>query len=116
MATQKSNPAVVSATQVQRKFGDIVRRINRENVHFIVEKEGLAVMAIIPMTEYQEFIKEREEHEKGRKERLQRFREAARRVGEKIEELGLTEEELDAQVEIARKEYHSQKRRDRLSK
>ncbi len=110
MGTQKSMPAVVSATQVQRKFGEIVRQVNRGSVHFIVEREGLPVMAIISMAEYQEFLREREQHEKDRDERLQRFREAARQVGEKIEELGLTEEELDAQIEAARKEYHIQKR------
>jgi prevent-host-death family protein len=116
MAAQKSMPAVVSATQVQRKFGEIVRQVNRGSVHFIVEREGLPVMAIISMAEYQEFLREREQHEKDRDERLQRFREAARQVGEKIEELGLTEEELDAQIEAARKEYYSKKRHGNRSK
>lgn len=116
MASQKSMPEVVSATQVQRKFGDIVRQVNRGSVHFIVEREGMPVMAIISMVEYQEFMREREQHEKDREERLRRFREAARQVGEKIEELGLTEEELDAQIEAARKEYHAKKRHANPSK
>src|SRR5258707_12151049 len=109
MGTQKSMPAVVSATQVQRKFGEIVRQVNRGSVHFIVEREGLPVMAIISMDEYQEFLREREQQEKDRDERLQRFREAARQVRKKIEELVLTEEVLDAQIEQTRMESHIKK-------
>jgi len=49
-----------------------------------------------------------QEHE----ERLRQFRESARRVGEKIEALGMTEEELDAQVTAARAEFHRSKKSD----
>jgi hypothetical protein len=61
------------------------------------------------MTENDEPTKHHEELRKDGEERLQRFRELARRVGEKIEELGLIEEELDARIEAVRKEYHSKK-------
>src|SRR5258708_34332465 len=100
MGTQKSMPAVVSATQVQRKFGEIVRQVNRGSVHFIVEREGLPVMAIISMVEYKEFLRERKHHERDRDKRLQRFRKPTRKVGERFKGLGLTGAELEAQIEV----------------
>lgn len=77
----------------------------------MVEKEGLPIMAILPITEYQLFLKIRAATDKTREERLTQFRAAARRVGEKIDERGLTEVDLEAQLDAARQELHQQRTR-----
>lgn len=39
----------MAATLVQRKFGEVVRRVYSGEAHFVVEKDGLPVMAIKSM-------------------------------------------------------------------
>lgn len=109
MTARRSAQVKVPSTYVHRHFQELTQRVYAGQEHFVVEKEGMAVMAILSISEYDELMKEREENEKNRAQRLKRFQEAARRIGEKIEELGLTEEELDAQIEAARQEYHTKR-------
>jgi antitoxin (DNA-binding transcriptional repressor) of toxin-antitoxin stability system len=115
-AKRHSMQVTIPSTYVHRNFSQLSRRVFSGQEHFVVEKEGMPIMAIIPMTEYQEFMKEREEHEQSREERLRQFREAAKAVGQKLEALGLTEEELAEQVEAARTDFHRKRRHAKASK
>lgn len=95
MSAQKSMPVTIPATQAHRQFGDLLRRAFSGEEHFIVEKDGLPVVAIVSMAEYAELMKERDQREK----RLEQFRQLARDMGAEIERRGLSEEEVMAELE-----------------
>lgn len=92
----------ISSTHVQRNFGDVVRRVYSGEEHFVVERDGLPVAAIISMAEYDELMKEIEQREK----RVQRFGEVAQALGKAVEESGLSEEEVMEKLEQAREELY----------
>jgi prevent-host-death family protein len=103
MAQRKSRPIPIAATTVRRQFGDVVRRVYSGEEHFIVEKDGLPVAAIISMGEYEDFRQQQEQQE-----RVRHFQQAAREIGAAIEERGLTEEHVLAELEQTRQELHDQ--------
>jgi hypothetical protein len=83
--------------------------------HFVVKKEGMPIMAILSIAEYQELMKEHEELDRIREERVKNFQRIARRVGENVEKLGLTEEEFNDFIDVARQELHEEKQHDDAS-
>jgi prevent-host-death family protein len=97
-------PITIPATQAHRQFGDLVRRAFSGKEHFIVEKDGLPVVAILSMAEYEDLMKERERREK----RLHQFRQLAREIGQEYERQGLTEEEVLAELEKTREEVYKE--------
>jgi prevent-host-death family protein len=108
MPSQPSTPVTIPATTVHRNFSDIIRRAHSGKEHFIVERDGLPVVVILPMAEYEEFLLERE-----RKERLRQFQEAARAIGEEIERRGITEEQLMAELEKTREALYQERYGDK---
>jgi prevent-host-death family protein len=60
MISQDSQPVTIPATVAHRKFGELVRRAFSGKEHFIVEKDGLPVVAIISMTEYKQLMAEQD--------------------------------------------------------
>lgn len=98
----------IPATIAHRKFGELVKRAFSGKEHFIVEKEGLPVVAIISMREYEDLMREREQHEQDKQRRLKQFREATRAIGEAVERTGLTEEEIMAELEEAKEEVYQE--------
>ncbi len=104
MSSQKSMPVTIPATMAHRQFGDLVRRAFSGKEHFIVEKDGLPVVAIVSMTEYEDLMEERERRE----ERLKRFQEAARKMGAEYERQGLSEDDVLAELEHTREEVHQE--------
>jgi len=112
----KSMPVTINATTAHRQFGDLIKRAFSGKEHFIVEKEGLPVVAILSMTEYEELMKEREQFEQEKQRRLQRFETAARAIGKEIEKNGMTEEDMDALVEETRQRLFEEKYGQRPAK
>jgi prevent-host-death family protein len=106
MALPKSTPVTIPATQAQRKFGEVVRRVFAGREHFVVEKDGLPVMAIISMKEYDEFMQERDRREQEKRERLKKFEQAAREIGAEAERRGITEEQLMEYLEQTKQEIY----------
>lgn len=109
MAARKSMQVVIPSTFVHRKFAELSRRVFSGREHFVVEKEGMPIMAIISIAEYEEFMKEqerKEQEERERDERLQRFERAARKFGTAVERSGLSEEQLLAELEEDKKTVH----------
>jgi prevent-host-death family protein len=92
----------VPATTAHRQFGDLLRRAFSGKEHFLVEKDGLPVIAILSISEYEELMQERERREA----RLKKFQEAARAIGEEIERQGLSEEDVLAQLEETREQVY----------
>lgn len=105
MASHRSMPVIIPATKAHRKFGDLVRRVFSGQEHFIVEKDGLPVMAIISMAEYEELMKERERRE----QRVQRFREVTREMGEDLQRRGITEEQAMEELEKTKKQVYQER-------
>ena len=95
-----SKPINISATSARRQFGRVVQRTYSGEEHFVVEKDGLPVVAIISMPEYQEFLKNRQ---------VEHFRTSARAFGEFVEERGLTEDDADNMIEASRQRLHEQR-------
>lgn len=104
MPSQKSMPVTIPATKAHRNFGDLIRRTYSGREHFVVEKDGLPVVAIISIAEYEELMRERERQEK----RVKRFEKLAREIGAEFERQGITEEQLMADMKKVRKQVYQE--------
>jgi prevent-host-death family protein len=47
--------SIVGATEVRNNFGKFLSKVYRGEEHFVVEKGGISVAALIGMREYEEF-------------------------------------------------------------
>jgi prevent-host-death family protein len=101
----KSLRVTIPATTVRRQFGDVVRRVHSGKEHFVVEKDGLPVAAIISMADYEAL-----QEGKAREERSRNFRQLAREIGSEIERRGIDEaqflEALEKTSEDIYQEYY----------
>jgi prevent-host-death family protein len=52
-------PTTITATQLLYERGSILSRVYKDKEHFVVEKSGLPVAAIIPVEEYYELTQTR---------------------------------------------------------
>ena len=95
-------PVTIPATTAHRQFGDLIRRTYSGKEHFIVEKDGLPVVVILSMSEYEQLVKEHNEQE----QRSQKFQRLARAIGEEVERRGLSEEEVMAQLDDTRHQVY----------
>lgn len=108
MTSRPSMPITIPATTAHRQFGNLIKRVFSGGEHFIVEKDGLPVIVILSMAEYEELMQERQRQEQDKQERLKKFRKAARVIGEAVERTGLTEEEVIAKLEEAKEEVYQE--------
>ena len=46
-------PEIISSTQLQRNIGDTLRRVFKDKQHLIVERDGLPVLVMIPVADYE---------------------------------------------------------------
>ena len=46
-------PEVISSTQLQRNIGDTLRRVFKNKQHLIVERDGLPVLVMLPIADYE---------------------------------------------------------------
>lgn len=46
-------PEVISSTQLQRNIGDTLRRVFKDKQHLIVERDGLPVLVMLPIADYE---------------------------------------------------------------
>jgi prevent-host-death family protein len=98
-------PVTIAATQAHRQLGELIRRVYSGKEHFVVEKDGLPVAALISITEYEQFLHELEQRQK----RLKRFQENAKAIGKDFEKLGITEDQLMEQMEQIREEVYQER-------
>lgn len=54
MATAKYVVKVVSATEAKNRFGEILKAAYLHAEHLIVERDGVPVVAIVPIADYQQ--------------------------------------------------------------
>jgi prevent-host-death family protein len=104
MLQEKTQQVTLRSTDVQRNFRDVVNRAGSGHEHIIVERDGLPVIVMISVAEYQLLMREREQRE----ERLKKFEASARRIGQAIERQGLSEEEVMAQLEETKQEVYDE--------
>ena len=48
--------ATISATEAKNRFGDVIRRAYRSQEHLVVERGGIPVVAIVPISDYEQFL------------------------------------------------------------
>jgi prevent-host-death family protein len=104
MLAEKPKQVTLRSTDVQRNFRDVVNRAGSGHEHIIVERDGLPVIVMISLAEYKLLMRERELSA----ERLKKFEAAARRAGQEFERLGLSEEEVMAQLEETKQEVYDE--------
>ncbi len=46
-------PETISSTQLQRNIGDTLRRVFKDKQHLIVERDGLPVLVMLPIADYE---------------------------------------------------------------
>lgn len=105
MASEKSMARIIAADQASENMDNLLIRLKSGREHFVLEENGEEVAAIISISEYRVLMQEYEQVE-ARQRRLQQFREAARSIGEAVENSGLSEEEIMADLEKVKKEVY----------
>ena len=104
MLIEKPERVTLRSTDVQRNFREVVNKAAAGHEHIIVERDGLPLVVMLSVAEYESLMREREL----RAERLKRFEAAARRVGQTYERLGLSEEDVMAQLEETKQEVYNE--------
>ena len=88
----------ISATDARIRFGEVIRRAYSGQEHLIVEKDGIPVVVILSVPDYEEMRTEL---------KLERFERMSRAAGLDAEKQGLTEEALEKDLEEIRAQiYH----------
>lgn len=95
MKQKKQKLSKIKATEVRQYFGKVIQRAYMNSEHLVVEKNGLPVVVILPISDYEEMRQ---------KAGLQNLSELNRALNRKANEMGLTEEELNKKVEETKKE------------
>jgi len=104
MAVRENIPVMIEASEVKNQLDDLLRRVSENQEHIFVEKDGHTVAVFIPPAEYEELKKVKEKLQI--EEDIKLFRKLAREIGEEIERLGITEEQMMAELEIAKQEVY----------
>ena len=95
-----SMKTIIGATEVRNQFGKLHKEVYRGEKHFVVEKSGLPVAALISMKEYEEF-------------RRWLARKLMREMGQKMsaeyQRRGITEEKLIDLMEEDRQAVYQQR-------
>jgi prevent-host-death family protein len=92
--------STVSATDVRRHFGDMLKRAHNNREHLIVERDGYPVAVIMSFDGYESMMKECYSRE---------FDEHSRKLGLELEKQGLSEEEVMDELEEVKKEVFRQR-------
>jgi prevent-host-death family protein len=95
----------IPATTVHRKFGELIRRVYSGKEHFIIEKDGLPVAAIIPIGEYEAMS----ETDQNRTEALRLLDQMVKENGLRAEAMNLTEEDLMRDLKETRRQLHQER-------
>jgi len=93
---------IVSATEAKNKFGEMIKHAYASDVHLIVEKSGIPVVAIIPMADYRRFVHAGAAPEIAQKDEAEQKRAEARRdLAAFLKELHATMPQVDEDEEEA---------------
>jgi prevent-host-death family protein len=51
----KTKSATITASQLQRQVGTVLRRVGQQKQHLLIERDGFPVAVIIPVVDYEIF-------------------------------------------------------------
>jgi prevent-host-death family protein len=88
----------VTATEARVHFGEIMKRAAVGRARIVVKKDGIPTIVILAVAEYERLLRDA---------RLGRFARASRTAGLDAEAGGLTEEQLEREMEAIRGEIHN---------
>lgn len=55
----KLTPTTITSTALQQHYGSCIRRVYKGKEHLVVERDGLPVMVLIPVNDYEALTKNR---------------------------------------------------------
>jgi prevent-host-death family protein len=92
--------AVVKASELQRASGQVLKRVAVNKEHLVVERDGYPVAVMMSYPEYEQLMRERAEV---------RHRDLVAKVGQEMEQQGLTEEHLLTELEATKRQVVEEK-------
>jgi len=98
MAQVKARSAI-SATQARIRFGEVIKRAYVSQEPVVVEKDGIPVVVILSFPYYEQMLRE---------VKLARFERLSRTAGLEAERQGLTEEQLEQEMEKIREQVYQE--------
>jgi prevent-host-death family protein len=90
-----SDQRIVTATEIRRGLGAVVRRLHKRREHALIQKKGAPVAVLLSIAEYDDLL---------RYKRLIEFDRFTREFGTEVEKRGLGEEQLMAELEETKRE------------
>ncbi|MHB8626612.1 MAG: type II toxin-antitoxin system Phd/YefM family antitoxin [Aggregatilineales bacterium] len=106
MAERKKPVQVsISSTRAQRQFGEVLRRVHSGDEHIIIQQNGLSLVVMLSLSEYDTLMKAREQAQ----EREKRVEQLARQFGEEAQQRGITEEQLLENIKETRSEVYQER-------
>lgn len=103
MAARERKYATVSATEVQRHFRDVLRRLQEEGGPLVIERDGVPAAALVPMEELEQLQKVLAT------ENLRRLDELRKSLQDAAEDQGLTEDKLLEQMRETRRTLYEER-------
>ena len=97
-----SKRQIVTASELQRSSGKVLKRVAQDNQHLIVERDGYRVAAMVPYLEYEALMRLRASAA---------HRQLVRALGERAEPQGLTEANLADDLEAVKRQVHAERYR-----
>lgn len=95
-----SSQRIITATEVRRNFGAIVRRLGRRHEHTIIQSSGTPVAVLLSMAEYERLV--------ARERRKVAFHNLARNLGREVEQRGMSEEEFASELEATKRKVFAE--------
>ena len=89
--------STISATQARVHFGEVIKRAYVSQEPVVVEKDGIPVVVVLSFPYYEQLLQEL---------KLARFERLSRMAGLEAERQGLTEEQLEQEIEGIRGRLH----------
>ena len=92
--------AIIKASEGHRAFGKLLKRVFRSDEHLIVERDGYRVAVLLSYSEYERLRRE---------QAISAFNSFSRAFGKELEERGITEDELQAELEDVKREVYNER-------
>ena len=97
-------PVTIAATEAKNKFGEMLRKTQLEAQHFIIQRDGIPVAAVVPLQDYQRLVDETTaevENSARRSEAAASLRAFLAEVHERMPDVPQEEVEADIKAAIA---------------
>jgi prevent-host-death family protein len=89
--------STISAEEAQTQFEEVIKRAYRNREQVVVEKDGMPIVVVLSFPDYEQLLREI---------KLARFERLSREAGLDAERAGLTEEQLEQEMEAVRTRGH----------